>query len=198
MFTGIIGGLATVKQVVHRGQTLQLILRLPINGFSDLKLGDSLSVNGVCLTSTQLSKTEFTADVMPETFRKTNLSRLQVGNTVNVERALAVTGRLEGHMVQGHVDGTGVIEQRRRDENATILKIKLPATLTGQVVNKGAITVDGVSLTVVQAQPTWFTVSLIPQTQTDTKLLSYHVGALVNLEIDVVFRYLQAMTGVNK
>ncbi|GEK29143.1 riboflavin synthase [Furfurilactobacillus siliginis] len=198
MFTGIVGGLATVRQIVRHGQTLQLNLQLPTNGFSDLKLGDSLSVDGVCLTSTRLSTTEFMADVMPETFRKTNLGQLQIGSTVNVERALAVDGRFEGHMVQGHVDGVGVIAQRRRDENAVMLKVNLPQALTGQVVTKGAITVDGVSLTVVDAQPTWFTVSLIPQTQTDTKLLSYHIGEKVNLEIDVIFRYLQAMTGANK
>ena len=162
---------------------------------TDLDLGDSLCINGVCLTATHLDGRDFTADVMPETFKRTTLSALTVGTNVNLERALPANGRFEGHIVQGHVDGVGRISRRWQDENAIFLRIDLPAALRGQVVTKGAIAIDGTSLTVVAAQSSWFTVSLIPQTQADTILAVKRIGAAVNLEIDVLYRYLHSMKG---
>lgn len=195
MFTGIIGGLGKVTQIHRQGHTLMLEIKIPSNIRTGLQLGDSLSVNGVCLTATSMSDSNVTLDVMPETFKRTTLSSMNIGQTVNLERALPADGRFDGHIVQGHVDGVGHIIREWQDENARFVQIRLPQALTNQVVTKGAIAVDGTSLTVVQAMTNWFTVSLIPQTQSATTLATKRAGAEVNIEIDVIYRYLQNMKG---
>lgn len=195
MFTGIIGGLGKITQIHRQGHTLMLEITIPLNIRTGLQLGDSLSVNGVCLTATSVSDSNVTLDVMPETFKRTTLSSMNIGQPVNLERALPADGRFDGHIVQGHVDGVGRIIREWQDENARFVQIRLPQALTNQVVTKGAIAVDGISLTVVKAMANWFTVSLIPQTQSATILAIKRAGAEVNIEIDVIYRYLQNMKG---
>lgn len=195
MFTGIIGGLGEVTQIHRQGHTLMLEITIPSNIRTGLQLGDSLSVNGVCLTATSVSDSNVTLDVMPETFKRTTLSSMNIGQPVNLERALPADGRFDGHIVQGHVDGVGCIIREWQDENARFVQIRLPQALTNQAVTKGAIAVDGTSLTVVKAMANWFTVSLIPQTQSATILAIKRAGAEVNIEIDVIYRYLQNMKG---
>ncbi|WP_421016993.1 riboflavin synthase [Furfurilactobacillus cerevisiae] len=195
MFTGIIGGLGEVAQIHRQGHTLMLEITIPSNIRTGLQPGDSLSVNGVCLTATSVSNSNVTLDVMPETFKRTTLSSMNIGQTVNLERALSAEGRFDGHIVQGHVDGVGRIIREWQDENARFVQIRLPQALTNQVVTKGAIAVEGTSLTIVQARTNWFTVSLIPQTQSATTLATKRAGAEVNIEIDVIYRYLQNMKG---
>ncbi|KRL55814.1 riboflavin synthase [Furfurilactobacillus rossiae] len=195
MFTGIISGLGKITQIHRQGHTLMLEITIPSNIRTGLQLGDSLSVNGVCLTATSVSDSNVTLDVMPETFKRTTLSSMNIGHSVNLERALPADGRFDGHIVQGHVDGVGRIIREWQDENARFVQIRLPQALTNQVVTKGAIAVDGTSLTVVKAMANWFTVSLIPQTQSATILAIKRAGAEVNIEIDVIYRYLQNMKG---
>ena len=195
MFTGIIGGLGKITQIHRQGHTLMLEITIPSNIRTGLQLGDSLSVNGVCLTATSVSDSNVTLDVMPETFKRTTLSSMNIGQPVNLERALPADGRFDGHIVQGHVDGVGRIIREWQDENARFVQIRLPQALANQVVTKGAIAVDGTSLTVVKAMANWFTVSLIPQTQSATILAIKRTGAEVNIEIDVIYRYLQNMKG---
>ncbi|MCF6418471.1 MAG: riboflavin synthase [Furfurilactobacillus sp.] len=195
MFTGIIGGLGEVTRIHRQSHTLMLEITIPSNIRTGLQLGDSLSVNGVCLTATSVSDSKVILDVMPETFKRTTLSSMNIGQTANLERAIPADGRFDGHIVQGHVDGVGRIIREWQDENARFVQIRLPQALTNQVVTKGAIAVDGTSLTVVQAMTNWFTVSLIPQTQSVTTLATKRAGAEVNIEIDVIYRYLQNMKG---
>ncbi|PWG00338.1 riboflavin synthase [Levilactobacillus bambusae] len=189
MFTGIIQASGRISRLQRRGNAMRITLQTP-QEFTGMKVGESLAVNGICLTATNLADGEFTADVMPETYEKTTLGKLDVGAVVNLERALPVTGRFDGHLVTGHVDGTGRVTANHRVENAQIVTISLPPQLRNQLVTKGAITVDGASLTVIEARPTQFSIGLIPETQARTTLANVRVGQLVNLEIDLVFRYL--------
>ena len=159
------------------------------------KHGDSIAVNGVCLTVVDHEGDEFTADVMAETLKRSSLGALTVGSRVNLERPTAVGDRLGGHIVQGHVDGTGQVLERTPSEHWEIVKISLPADLSRYVVEKGSITVDGISLTVVDAGPDYFTVSLIPTTLDLTTLGHKQPGDPVNLEVDVIAKYVERMLG---
>src|SRR5690606_37259262 len=157
--------------------------------------GDSIAVNGVCLTVVEHECDEFTADVMAETLNRSSLGALTIGSRVNLERPMAVGGRLGGHIVQGHVDGTGEILERKPSENWELVKISLPADLSRYVVENGSITVDGISLTVVDAGPDYFTVSLIPTTLALTTLGVKQPGDPVNLEVDGIAKYHERMIG---
>ncbi|KOU30550.1 riboflavin synthase subunit alpha [Streptomyces sp. WM6368] len=163
------------------------------------KHGDSIAVNGVCLTVVETADGEFTADVMQETLNRSSLGALAKGSRVNLERPMALGGRLGGHLVQGHVDGTGEILSRTPSEHWEIVKVALPANLSRYVVEKGSITVDGVSLTVVEAAADWFTISLIPTTLALTTLGHKQSGDPVNLEVDVLAKYVERLlaAGVN-
>lgn len=179
MFTGIVEELGEVTAVENLGDASRFRLRGPVVT-EGAKHGDSIAVNGVCLTVVDLGEHEFTADVMAETLNRSSLGALRTGSRVNLERPMAVGGRLGGHIVQGHVDGTGRIAERKVSENWEIVKISLPAELTRYVVEKGSITVDGVSLTVVDAGPDYFTISLIPTTLALTTLGHKEPGDPVN------------------
>jgi riboflavin synthase len=170
--------------------------RLRIRGplvTSDAVHGASIAVNGVCLTVVELGDGEFTADVMQETLDRSSLGALAAGSPVNLERPVTLAARLGGHLVQGHVDGTGTILERTPSEHWEVVRIALPDDLGRYVVEKGSITVDGVSLTVVEAQRDWFSVSLIPTTLELTTLGTKGVGDPVNLEVDVVAKYVERM-----
>ncbi|MFF3459449.1 riboflavin synthase [Streptomyces sp. NPDC002730] len=194
MFTGIVEELGEVTAVENLGDSSRFRLRGPVVT-EGAKHGDSIAVNGVCLTVVDFGDGEFTADVMAETLKRSSLGALEEGSRVNLERPMAVGGRLGGHIVQGHVDGTGTIVERKPSENWEIVKISLPADLTRYVVEKGSITVDGVSLTVVDAGPDYFTISLIPTTLALTTLGIKQSGDLVNLEVDVIAKYVERLLG---
>ncbi|NEC65141.1 riboflavin synthase [Streptomyces sp. SID9727] len=194
MFTGIVEELGEVTAVEQLDDASRFRLRGPVVT-EGAKHGDSIAVNGVCLTVVDLGEHEFTADVMAETLNRSSLGALTTGSRVNLERPMALGGRLGGHIVQGHVDGTGRILERRPSENWEIVKISLPDALTRYVVEKGSITVDGVSLTVVDAGPDYFTISLIPTTLALTTLGIKGPGDPVNLEVDVIAKYVERLLG---
>ncbi|MEV8568917.1 riboflavin synthase [Streptomyces sp. NPDC051322] len=194
MFTGIVEELGEVTAVENLGDASRFRLRGPVVT-DGAQHGDSIAVNGVCLTVVDFGSGEFTADVMAETLNRSSLGALEVGSRVNLERPMALGGRLGGHLVQGHVDGTGTIVERKLSENWEIVKVSLPADLTRYVVEKGSITVDGVSLTVVDAGSDHFTISLIPTTLALTTLGIKQPGDPVNLEVDVLAKYVERLLG---
>ncbi|WP_414169768.1 riboflavin synthase [Streptoverticillium reticulum] len=194
MFTGIVEELGEVVAVEQLGDSSRFRLRGPIVT-EGAKHGDSIAVNGVCLTVVEHADGEFTADVMAETLNRSSLGALAPGSRVNLERPMALGGRLGGHLVQGHVDGTGTITERTPGEHWEIVKIALPDGLARYVVEKGSITVDGVSLTVVDAADDHFTVSLIPTTLDLTTLGIKKPGDPVNLEVDVLAKYVERLLG---
>jgi riboflavin synthase len=159
----------------------------------DLKEGDSISVNGVCLTVTGISSIGFSADVMPETLRRTNLFQLKSGDKVNLERALPVGGRLGGHFVSGHIDGTGIILAEKREGNARVITISAPEQVARYVVEKGSIAIDGISLTVVKTERNAFSVSIVPHTAQFTTLGFKKPGDTVNLEADMLVKYIEKL-----
>lgn len=189
MFTGIIEELGTVKKVVQQGKAMKLTIQAS-NVLSDVQLGDSISVNGVCLTVTEFAKNEFSADVMPETFKSTSLSAIKERTKVNLERAMSANGRFGGHFVTGHVDGTGQILKKTSSENAIYIQISVPAVLSHLLIMKGSIAVDGISLTVFGNEDNTVTVSIIPHTASETVLGFKTVGDIVNLEFDMLAKYL--------
>ncbi|MEU8522153.1 riboflavin synthase [Streptomyces sp. NBC_01216] len=196
MFTGIVEELGEVTAVEQLEDAARFRLRGPLVT-DGAKHGDSIAVNGVCLTVVESGDGEFTADVMAETLRRSSLGALDVGSRVNLERPMAVGDRLGGHIVQGHVDGTGTILDRTPSENWEIVRIGLPAHLSRYVVEKGSVTVDGVSLTVVDAADDWFSISLIPTTLALTTLGIKRSGDPVNLEVDVIAKYVERLLGPN-
>ncbi|CAM5645999.1 Riboflavin synthase OS=Streptomyces alboniger OX=132473 GN=CP975_05355 PE=4 SV=1 [Streptomyces alboniger] len=194
MFTGIVEELGEITAVENLPDASRFRLRGPVVT-EGAKHGDSIAVNGVCLTVVEHEGEEFTADVMAETLNRSSLGALTVGSRVNLERPTSVGARLGGHIVQGHVDGTGEIVERKPSENWEIVKVSLPAGLSRYVVEKGSITVDGVSLTVVDAGPDFFTISLIPTTLALTTLGIKQPGDPVNLEVDVIAKYVERLLG---
>jgi riboflavin synthase len=194
MFTGIVEELGTVTAVEGQGDALRLTVGAR-TVLTDVHLGDSIAVNGCCLTVSTLADTgdTWTADVMQETLDKTGLGGLAVGDRVNLERAVTVDKRLGGHIVQGHVDGVGTVLSRSPSEHWEVVEIGLPARLSRYLVAKGSITVDGVSLTVVDVDDDRFTVSLIPETLTRTTLGFRQPGDRVNLEVDVLAKYVERL-----
>ena len=192
MFTGIVEELGVVDGLERLEDAVRLTIRGPLVT-GDAGLGDSIAVNGCCLTVAERSGETFTADVMAETLDKTSLGALEPGARVNLERAVTASTRLGGHMVQGHVDATGQVLSRRPSEHWEVVEISLPTDLATYVVDKGSICVDGVSLTVVEAVSGSFTVSLIPETLARTTLGHKKSGDLVNLEVDVIAKYVEKM-----
>ena len=192
MFTGIVEELGSVVTVEPKGDAVRLRIRGPLVT-SDAVHGASIAVNGVCLTVVEHGGGEFTADVMQETLDRSSLGVLGSGSPVNLERAISLESRLGGHLVQGHADGTGAILRRTPSEHWEVVRISLPDDLGRYVVEKGSITVDGVSLTVVEAARDSFTVSLIPTTLGLTTLGTKSVGDVVNLEVDVVAKYVERL-----
>jgi riboflavin synthase len=192
MFTGIIEELGTVEAIEDQGDAVRLSVRGPLV-VSDAGEGDSIAVNGCCLTVVTFDDKVFTADVMRETLDKTSLGAFEPGTRVNLERAVTAEKRLGGHIVQGHVDGTGTIRSRTPSEHWEIVEIDLPDGLGRYLVDKGSITVDGVSLTVVTVTDDTFTVSLIPETLARTTLGIKQHGDVVNLEVDVIAKHVEKL-----
>ncbi|NJQ03102.1 riboflavin synthase [Streptomyces zingiberis] len=192
MFTGIVEELGEVTAVEDLGDSSRLRLRGPLVT-EGVRHGDSIAVNGVCLTVAGSGGGAFTADVMAETLHRSSLGALVPGSRVNLERAMALGGRLGGHLVQGHVDGTGTVTERIPGEHWEVVRISLPPRLARYVVEKGSITVDGVSLTVVEAGEEHFAVSLVPTTLELTTLGRKQPGEPVNLEVDVLAKYVERL-----
>lgn len=194
MFTGIIEEIGHVKSL-HRGARSFTLEVEATHIMTDTHVGDSIATNGVCLTVTSLTGQGFTADVMPETVARTALGELKPGSPVNLERALSLQTRLGGHIVSGHIDGTGRIADRRQDDNALWLTIHCDSSLLRYIILKGSITIQGVSLTVARVDEQGFAVSLIPHTQQQTTLHQMRVGQLVNLENDILAKYVEKLLG---
>jgi riboflavin synthase len=192
MFTGIVEEVGTIRRVVS-GHTSGEIAVRAAKVLEGTKIGDSIAVNGVCLTVTALLSDGFTADVMPETLRRSNLGKLRQGDPVNLERAMAADGRFGGHIVSGHIDGVGTIIEVRREANAVWVRIQAPQSILNLIVEKGSIAIDGISLTVAAVQAESFQVSIIPHTGSETTLLRKGVGDPVNLENDIVGKYVQRL-----
>lgn len=194
MFTGIIEEIGRVRALRRgaRSFTLEIEARKVLEG---TQVGDSIATNGVCLTVTRMDEGGFAADVMPETVERTALKRLQPGSPVNLERALTLSSRLGGHLVAGHVDATGRIAARREDDTALWLEIEAEPAVLRYVVEKGSIAIDGVSLTVARVGERSFSVSLIPHTQGVTTLHERRVGDRVNLENDMLVKYVEKLMG---
>ena len=188
MFTGLIEELGTMKKIIHKGNTLVLVIAAE-KIMTDLHVGDSIAVNGVCLTVTKFTKNYFEADVMPETFKHTSLVSLKEGLKVNLERAMAANGRFGGHFVTGHIDGTGSIQKRTHVENAILIEIEIPEEFSQFVLERGSIAIDGTSLTIFKTTSNSVTVSLIPHTAKEAVLGLKREGEIVNLEFDVMAKY---------
>jgi len=197
MFTGIVEELGSVESIEDQTDAVRLTVRAK-TVLDDVSLGDSISVNGCCLTVVSTDGELWTADVMQETLDKTSLAGVQPGDAVNLERAVTADKRLGGHIVQGHVDGVGTIVKRTPSEHWEVVEISLPTELSRYLVDKGSITVDGVSLTVVEAGDESFTVSLIPETLARTTLGSRQPGDRVNLEVDVIAKYVERLLPFTK
>ncbi|MEK4130045.1 riboflavin synthase [Solibacillus sp. FSL W8-0474] len=190
MFTGIIEELGTVEQIIQSTQTMELAIRAS-KILEDVKLGDSIAVNGVCLTVKKFTSNSFFADVMPETVKATSLQQLTVGMHVNLERAMLANGRFGGHIVSGHVDGIAIIQRKRPVANAVYVDLAMDRTLVAQCIEKGSITVDGISLTIFNMTDTLVTISLIPHTYEQTVLGYKKAGDVVNIETDLIGKYVK-------
>lgn len=197
MFTGIIEEIGTVRRIEHGAKGARLTIQAK-TVLEDTRIGDSIATNGVCLTVVSMTGDSFSADVMAESLRRSSLGTLQGGSPVNLERAMAANGRFGGHIVSGHIDGTGTIASQKREDNAVWVKIKTPAPLLRYIVEKGSIAIDGVSLTVAAVTDTDFSVSIIPHTGAQTILLGKKPGDPVNLESDVIGKYVEKLTAPHK
>lgn len=196
MFTGIVEELGIVRTLRLLPESGQLTLEGE-KVLSGTQIGDSIAINGVCLTVIRQSGREFTVDVMAETLTKTNLAELKSGSRVNLERALQLQTRLGGHLVSGHVDGVGSIRRITSRGIAQVYEISLPPPLLAYILPKGSIAIDGISLTVIDVESEYFTVSLIPHTFDQTTLGSKGIGASVNLETDLIGKYVARFMGIN-
>lgn len=197
MFTGIIEEIGTIKSINSNGISSQLCISAN-KILEDTKIGDSIAVNGVCLTVTSIKSNLFTADVMAETLRRSNLGSLIPQSKVNLERAMPANGRFGGHIVSGHIDGTGTIVETKPEGNAIWVKIKTSAEILKLIIHKGSITIDGISLTVAKVTDSDFSVSIIPHTAANTTLLQKKSGDVVNLENDVVGKYIEKLLSFQK
>lgn len=196
MFTGIVEELGQIKTLAIGGSSGSIVIKAK-TVLEETKIGDSIAVNGICLTVTELYSDGFRADVMAETVRRSSLKNAKNGDYVNLERAMAANGRFGGHIVSGHIDGTGIIKRYEKEENATWVTISCDASILNLIVEKGSICIDGISLTVAVVESDCFKVSIIPHTGTATTLLHRGVGDSVNLENDIVGKYVQRLLGLS-
>lgn len=192
MFTGIVEETGTLRSL-SRGSKSCVIHVQCSTVLEDTRIGDSIAVNGICLTVTSMESGGFTADVMNETLSRSSLAQTRPGDPVNLERAMAANGRFGGHIVSGHIDGTGIIREIRDDDNAVWYTVEAPPEILRYVVEKGSIAIDGISLTVARVDDRSFQVSVIPHTRAVTALSSRRVGSPVNLENDIVGKYVEKL-----
>ncbi len=193
MFTGIIEEKGIIEHITQGAKSCRLKIRAD-KIFEDLKIGDSVAVNGVCLTACEIAKPYFTADVMAETMRRTGMGTLVKGINVNLERAMQLGGRLGGHIVSGHIDGTGTVVKMVREDNAVLVTVSANADIMEYIVMKGSVTLDGISLTVAEVLLDSFMVSVIPHTAEETTILERSAGDIINIECDVIGKYVKQFT----
>ena len=193
MFTGIIEAVGQIQSMQPKGGDVRLYVRTGKLDLGDVKLGDSIAVNGVCLTAVELPGDGFWADVSQETIRRTALSTLKPGSRVNLEKALTPTTRLGGHLVSGHVDGVGKVLSLHQDARSWHFRVEAPAELAKYIAHKGSITVDGTSLTVNAVDGAEFELTIVPHTLAETIMVDYQAGRKVNLEVDLLARYLERL-----
>ncbi|MBS3970311.1 MAG: riboflavin synthase [Clostridia bacterium] len=192
MFTGLIEDLGVVREVDRGAKSARLTINTKIN-LEEVKVGDSIAVNGVCLTVIKKQNQGFTVEVMWETIQKTNFKNLLPGTRVNLERALQLGGRLDGHMVTGHVDGVGTIVRKDVFEISEVIEVETDREITRYLIQKGSISIDGISLTIVDVLDKSFSVSLIPHTRDKTTLGTKKIGDTVNLEVDMLAKYIERL-----
>jgi riboflavin synthase len=196
MFTGIVEELGRVKNISYGSKSIKLMINCS-NVLEGSKIGDSIAVNGVCLTVTDMGNDYFVADVMPETLRKTSLRNLDVSYRVNLERALRLSDRLGGHLVSGHIDGTGIICEKVEEDNAVWYSIKADGYILKYIILKGSVAIDGTSLTVAYIDKSLFKISLIPHTRHMTTLGDKKSGDTVNIEVDQIAKYVEKLASYN-
>jgi len=196
MFTGIIEEKGVIKSIRSGGTSSRMVISAA-KILEDLKIGDSINTDGVCLTVTEFSSSSFTVDVMPETLLRSTFGKLKPGSTVNLERALRLSDRLGGHIVSGHIDGSGRLEKIRKDENAIWLSIIAEEPILRYIVEKGSVAIDGISLTVAKVDHRAFEVSVIPHTQAETTILTKKTGDAVNIECDIIGKYTEKLSKTN-
>ena len=195
MFTGIIEEIGNVKRIVKKGANLMVEIRSKkVAGC--LSIGQSISINGVCLTAISFDKEKFYVEATKETQEKSNIKHLKEGDKVNLERAVAATGRFDGHFVLGHADGEGILKKIDKRGDSVLLSVEFPETMNKYVVNKGSITMDGISLTVVKCDKNIFTINVIPHTFDNTNIKYRRTGDKVNIEFDVIGKYVEKMKGL--
>lgn len=192
MFTGLIQEKGKILNIEKSGQTIRLTCQASPSLLEDYKEGDSMAVNGTCLTATEIDQAKFSVDIMPETFNRTSFADLEPDDPVNLERPLGVKDRIEGHFVAGHIDTTVRLLQKKERENALVLTFQYPKGHIGEIISQGSITINGVSLTVSQVTDQTFSVSLIPHTLNLTNLGTVEIGNKVNIETDMLVKYLKA------
>jgi riboflavin synthase len=197
MFTGIIEEKGIIKSIRAGGRSSRIIISAT-KILEDLKIGDSINTDGVCLTVTEFSSSTFTVDVMPETMLRSTFRKLKPGSKVNLERALRLSDRLGGHIVSGHIDGTGILDRIRKDENAVWLSIVAEEPVLRYIVEKGSVAIDGISLTVAKVDRHAFEVSVIPHTQAETTILTKKTGDAVNIECDSFGKYIEKLGSFGK
>lgn len=197
MFTGIIEEIGRI-QTVRKGAESSSISVQARKIMQDVRIGDSIAVNGVCLTVTTFSQSGFTADVMHETFNRSSLGSLPTGSSVNLERAMPANGRFGGHIVSGHIDGTGTVSAIEKDDNAVWYTIKTTPGIQRYIIEKGSVAIDGISLTVANVGRDYFRVSIIPHTASITTLSYRRVGDRVNLENDCIGKYVERLMGIQQ
>lgn len=190
MFTGIVEEIGTIQSLLKGTKSAKIVIKGK-KVLEDVKLGDSIATNGVCLTVTDFTSNTFAVDVMAETLRRSNLKNLVPGSKVNLERALRVGDRLGGHLVSGHIDGVGLIKDFKKEDNAIWVSIGAPREILKYIILKGSITIDGISLTVAYVDDSIFKVSVIPHTKDVTTLLTKDSGDEVNLECDMIGKYIE-------
>ncbi len=196
MFTGIVEEIGEIVDVKKGSQSAQLTIRGDVVT-NNSKIGDSIAVNGVCLTATTISKNIFTTDVMAETMRRSSLGSLSKGSKVNLERAMAADGRFGGHIVSGHIDGTGTVKSLKKEDNAVWVTIEVDRKLIKYIIEKGSVAIDGISLTVAVVTDTTFSVSIIPHTAKETILLTKKENDIVNIENDIIGKYVDKLLNFN-
>lgn len=195
MFTGIIEEMGTIVSISRSGEKIRFTIQAN-KVLQDTRTGDSIAVNGICLTAIDLTHSTFSADVMPETLRRSSLGSIREQSRVNLERALRLADRLGGHLVSGHIDGMGTIISRVPEQNAILFKIQAEPSLLKYIVSKGSVALDGVSLTVAAVGETDFTVSIIPHSAAETIIGRYRAGDTVNVECDVIGKYVEKLLGL--
>lgn len=194
MFTGLIQEKGKVKKIQRLAHTIRMTCEASETLLSNYKIGDSMAVNGTCLTAIEKSKTLFTVDIMPETFKRTTFVNIKIGGEVNLELAMSYDKRFEGHLVSGHIDTTTRLVKKEKYENALLLTFLYPHKLLGEIIPQGSIAIDGISLTVTSTTSRTFSVSVIPHSQSITTIQNINVGQFVNIETDLIGKYIKAQS----